>query len=68
MVPEREMTLFAVRSSEFITGASKRKEQRRKEAEARALEKQKEERRLLRAQVQCRVAAGRTGFMGCKLG
>ncbi|CDJ49715.1 hypothetical protein, conserved [Eimeria brunetti] len=35
---------------EFITGASKRKEQRRKEAQARALEKQKEERRLLRAQ------------------
>ncbi|CDI82829.1 hypothetical protein, conserved [Eimeria acervulina] len=40
---------FAARR-EFITGASKRKEQRRKEAETRALEKQKEERRLLRAQ------------------
>ncbi|CDJ34414.1 uncharacterized protein EMH_0020180 [Eimeria mitis] len=40
---------FAARR-EFITGASKRKEQRRQEAQARALEKQKEERRLLRAQ------------------
>ncbi|CDJ56534.1 hypothetical protein, conserved [Eimeria maxima] len=40
---------FAARE-EFITGASKRKEQRRKEAHERALQKQKEERRLLRAQ------------------
>lgn len=40
---------FAARR-EFVTGASQRKEQRRKEAEIRALEKRKEERRLLRAE------------------
>lgn len=36
----------------FVTGGSQRKEQRRKEAQARALERQREERRLLRADVR----------------
>ena len=60
------VALFVVRSREFITGASKRKEQRRKEAHERALQKQKEEKRLLRAQVRHFVAAEHIAFMGYK--
>lgn len=40
---------FAARR-EFVRGASQRKEERRKEAQARALQKQKQERRVLRAE------------------
>ncbi|CDI87091.1 hypothetical protein, conserved [Eimeria praecox] len=45
---------FAARR-DFITGASKRKEQRRREAQEKLLEKQRQERRLLRAQRRERI-------------